>query len=126
MKLTKVHKDHRRKISVILGMMEGDKEFSIIELNKGKAIGGCYHSQEEGYLILKGEVLVLGVFLDKKLTYKKVKVPHHGIFLSNEAHGFLAKEDSIIVEYGITTEDKLDSGKDPFLTKYVNKHNEVQ
>ena len=56
MELNKVHEDERRAISVIDGLLEDNKEFSIIQLHKGKAIGGCKHKRKEYFCVVKGTV----------------------------------------------------------------------
>ena len=57
MKLKEIHTDERRKISLIDGMFSDDKEFTIIELNKNKAAGGCLHEVDEFFCIISGIVL---------------------------------------------------------------------
>lgn len=47
LKINKVHEDERRSINVIPNLLSEGREFSIINLKKGKAIGGCFHKEKE-------------------------------------------------------------------------------
>ena len=119
MKLTKVHEDKRRSINVIDGLLEDDKEFSIISLNKGKAIGGCMHKKKENFFVVKGKVFC-------KIGDLEMTLPegNGGDIPANKPHMFYAmKEDCIIVEWGISAEAKQKDGKDFKMKEMVDKIN---
>lgn len=119
MKLNEVHSDERRTISVISGLLEDEKEFNIIELKPGKAIGGCIHENDEYFVIIKGTV---SVFIGHS------EIVHHtgqsGVFLGGVAHGFYSEKGAIISEFGITEEEKIKSKKDKFLLIKLDNLNE--
>lgn len=123
MKLNKVSEDNRRTIHAVEGLFEDYSEFTFIHLKQGKAIGGCLHSKKEHYMIIKGKVYVKSTTLDGH-DKDRMKIPANGgVFDSNEAHVFMAVEDSIICEWGISAEEKKSDEKDPNLLKFVNAVN---
>jgi len=114
----KVHSDDRRTIYANSTLLNG-KEISIIHLKKGKAIGGCMHEHDENYAVLSGKVDIL-CGQDTYLDVEK----DMGVFPAFSRHAFLAKEDSIIMEWGITPEEKNNSKKDEALLNLIKKVNE--
>lgn len=119
LKIDKVHEDERRSIDVIPNLLTEEREFSIIRLNKGKAVGGCFHSETEYFCIIKGKVfVVLGDF-------EGIMYPGMGDkILPNTPHLFEAiGEDAIIAEWGIKTIDKGLDKKDIKLKELVDKIN---
>lgn len=113
-----VNSDDRRRVFVNNGLLK-DKEISIIELKKGKAIGGCLHNNREYYVILAGTVEV-----HKKNKPIVLEIEGcTGTFNPKEAHMFRAYEDSIIMEYGLTTEEKLKDKKDEEMRKEMENIN---
>ena len=117
--INKVHEDERRSIDVIPNLLTEGREFSIIRLNKGKAVGGCYHSDIEYFCIIKGKVFV--VLGDKE----GIMYPGMGDkILPNTPHMFEAVgEEAIIAEWGIKTVDKSLDKKDVKLKELVDKIN---
>lgn len=118
MELNKVHSDSRRTISVISGLLDGDKEFSIIELKPGKACGGCKHSNDENFIILRGNVLVF--INDERM---KCREGYNGMFYAGDVHGFYSEKGATIVEYGITEKEKLNNKKDKKMLKEIKAIN---
>lgn len=111
-----VSEDKRRKIYADTELLKG-KEVSIIELKKGKAIGGCIHKLDENFFILSGRVLV-GIGMERTIYEEG----YTGTFFSKEPHMFYALKDSIIIEYGLTLEEKGNK-KDARMLKEVNEYN---
>ena len=108
-----MHSDARRVIFANSELLDG-KEFSFIKLNKGKAIGGCMHKEDEYFLILKGLVNV------KTNNLKETCGPGYSkIFRAGDPHMFEALEDSIVCEWGISAEEKQNSLKDEEMLKEV-------
>lgn len=118
MKLINVHSDERRGIHVIKGLLDMNKEVSIITLNPGKAVGGCFHKNDEDFFILKGEVLVF--VGEERHLYNE---GYQGKFYAKEPHGFYSKKGAIIIEYGITEKEKLANIKDEKMLKELNEIN---
>lgn len=108
-----VHSDERRTIYGNVDLLDG-REVSIIELKKGKAIGGCLHHRNEYYCVLRGDVLVLtGSESEVKLDGEG------GMFPKEVPHGFIALEDSLIMEWGISPEEKKDNPKDEKMLEQI-------
>lgn len=120
MELNKVHSDLRRDIHVIKDLLEDDKEFSIITLNPGKAIGACSHSNDEEFFILKGEVLI---FVGDER--RRCSEGYHNKFDAGTPHGFYSEKGAIIIEYGISEQEKLENIKDKKMIEELNRINEV-
>jgi hypothetical protein len=121
MEFKEVHSDERRKIFANSELLNG-KEISIIKLNKLKAIGGCIHNKLEYFAVISGCVLVC-----KGKELPEVMLPgESGEFEKGTPHAFIADEDSIIMEWGITEEDKKKSKKDKFLLNVVNEMNRIK
>lgn len=116
MEFKEVSVDERRSIFVNDKILEDDKEVSIIKLKKGKAIGGCIHSEEENFYIIKGNVMVKGCQFDGVYTQGEA-----GIFPPDAPHMIYAREDSIVLEMGIKAKDK--KKKDKEMKKEVDKLN---
>lgn len=120
MEFKSVSKDERREIFANTELLSG-KEVSIIKLNKGKAIGGCIHNKDEYYCILSGVVLVMNGIENT------VAMPGDaGIFSALNPHAFVAEEDSIIMEWGISPEEKKDNKKDEEMLKRIKEFNSLR
>lgn len=119
LEINKVHEDARRSIHIIKDLLPGGKEFSIININKGKAIGGCYHTQDEHWVVIQGLVEIWTG--DKKII---ANTGDSGLFPANTPHAFVALMDSIISEWGITTEEKERDVKDAEMRKHLDLINE--
>jgi len=115
-----VHSDERRDIYSNIDLLNG-KEVSIIKLKAGKAIGGCVHLKDEGFAILKGEGFIEWGEEKSKYTNDNLMT---GNILKWTPHAFYAEEDSIIIEWGITPEEKKNSPKDEELLNSVKEYNE--
>lgn len=117
-KLHKEFEDKRGAIYIVKDLLENNKEFSFLELKKGAARGGCLHSNNEFYVVVKG-----------KLRYvhggkeEIVSAGQSGQIVAGEPHAFFALEDSFVSEWGITTEEKKKDVKDPNLRKTVDEFN---
>lgn len=118
MEFKEVHSDERRTIHVLNGLLDDKKEFSIITLNPGKAIGGCYHKHDEKFIIIKGEVLI---FVGEERIM--CNEGYSGTFWAGKAHAFYSKNGATIIEYGITEEEKINSPKDKKMLEEVNRIN---
>ena len=98
--------DFRRTIFANSSLLNGN-EMSIIKLNKGKAIGGCIHSKDENYAVISGCVLI------SKGVENTIGLPGDaGTFEAGVPHAFYASEDSIVMEWGLTAEEKQNDTKD--------------
>ena len=119
MELKKIHEDQRGYIYVVENLLEDNKEFSFLEIKKGAARGGCLHSNDENFVVIKG-----------KIKYKygdKEEIVSQGqsrLISAGVAHAFIGLEDSIVSEWGITTEEKELDKKDPELRKIVDDMND--
>jgi len=121
MKLVKVHSDERRSISVLQNLLKDKKEFSIIEIKPGKALGGCLHENNEHFIVLEGEVEVfIGTMKVNCLAGYK------GTFPLRTAHGFYSEKGAIVCEFGITEEEKKNSLKDETMLKEINEINNIE
>jgi mannose-6-phosphate isomerase-like protein (cupin superfamily) len=120
MKLNKISKDSRRIIHAVDGLLPDNKEFTFINLHKGKAIGGCLHDKDEYYVIISGSVKVL-------IGSHEIGAiaGDSGVFPAGIAHGFIASEDSIISEWGISAADKQNNDKDPLMRGFINNINDT-
>lgn len=117
MEFKEVHSDERRTILANTDLLKG-KEISIIKLKKGKAIGGCIHSVDEYYAVISGCVIVTKQFENT------VGMPGDaGTFYAGTPHAFFAEEDSIIMEWGVTPEEKQKDLKDNELLNKVKEFN---
>jgi len=120
MEIKKIHSDERRTIYLIENLLKNNKEFTIIKLNKGKAIGGCIHSIAEDFCIIEG----FGEFIWKeghKINSIGYVKGEHSLIPPNTPHMFVAKEDSIIIEWGVPASDK--NKYDEKLRKIVDEIN---
>ena len=117
--LQKIYEDKRGAIYLVDELLEDGKEFTFLEIKKGFARGGCIHSKDENYSIIKGKVKVICGKSEKDMTGGD-----SGVFPAGEAHAFIALEDSIVSEWGITTKEKKNDIKDKYLRETVDKINE--
>lgn len=112
-----VHSDERRTIYADETLLDG-REISIIKLNKGKAIGGCYHTCWEHMCVLDGQIFVkIGNMEAVFKTGDSFSIP------PLVPHLFWASKDSLVMEWGVTTEDKKNDNKHPDMRAYVNRVN---
>lgn len=112
-----VSSDDRRTIFSNDNFLNKD-EISIIRLSKGKAIGGCIHNKDEYFVIISGCVLV-----SNGVENTVCMAPDSGIFRAGVPHAFYGTEDSIIMEWGISAQDKENSKKDKIMELKVKEFN---
>lgn len=117
-KLKKISDDKRGSIFLVENLFDKDTEFTFMEIKKGFARGGCFHTKDEFFCVIKGKVkLILG---------KKEKIlisGESGVIPANTPHAFIALEESVVSEWGITTEEKEKNIKDQNLRKLVDDIN---
>lgn len=118
MELKKIHEDERRSIHLVSGLLPEEREFTFIDLHKGKAIGGCYHTEDEYYAIIKGKVKVIIGEEEKEAV-----AGDSGTFPKGVSHGFIAIEDSIVSEWGIKTSEKECDVKDIAMRERLDEIN---
>lgn len=117
--LKKIHEDERREIYLVEDLLQDNREFTFIKLNRGRAIGGCYHTEDEHYVVISGKVrVIIGGEEKEEFTGDS------GIFPANVPHAFIALENSIISEWGITTEEKERDIKDVEMRTKLDRLNE--
>lgn len=122
-KLRKITEDERGAIFLLENLLENNKEFTTMEIKKGFARGGCYHMNDEHFAVIKGKVKF--VHGDEE---KICSAGESGNIKSSKPHAFIAIEDSIVSEWGITTEEKEADVKDKKLREFVddiNKQNKL-
>lgn len=116
MKLSKIHQDARGEIWILL--IEG-KEHTFLTTKKNFARGGCVHRfSQEHAVIIKGTV-------EYHIRGRGPKVYREGENISispNCPHYFIALEDSIVLEWGPSPEEKKERYKQ--WRKVVDKINE--
>lgn len=114
----KIHEDKRGAIYAIMGLLENDKEFAFLEVKKDYARGGCFHSKDEHLAVIKGKIkLILG---------KEEKIISQGestLIPAKTPHAFIGLKDSIVAEWGITTQEKQSDIKNPELRAKVDEIN---
>ena len=114
----KITEDNRGAIFLVDKLLPENKEFTFMEINKGYARGGCFHSNDEFFVVIKGKVkFICG---DKK---QELSIGDSGKIPASKPHAFIAIEDSIVSEWGITTEEKIADIKDAKLRELVDSIN---
>jgi len=118
MNLEKIHEDERGYIYLVKDLLGEGKEYTFMEIKKGYARGGCLHSNDEYFAVINGKVRYLCGPEEKILrTGDSGKIP------ANKPHAFIALEDSIVSEWGITSEEKCSDKKDIELRTLVDRIN---
>lgn len=118
MELKKIHEDKRGYIYVVDNLLEDNREFSFLEIKEGFARGGCLHKNDEYFVVIEGSIKFILGYEEKIL-----KKGESGLIPKNLPHAFVALEDSIVSEWGISTEEKEADVKDPELRKTVDDLN---
>jgi len=118
MELKKIHEDQRGYIYLVKNLLEDNKEFTFLEIKKGYARGGCLHSKDENLVVIKGKVRYICGDREKILSQGNAEITPAG-----EPHAVIALEDSIVSEWGVTTEEKEINRKDDRLKMVVDKIN---
>ena len=117
-KLIKITEDKRGAIFLVENLLKDEKEFTFMEIKKGFARGGCIHDNNEFFVVLKGKVkFILGE------NEKDLVEGESGLISMGQPHAFIALEDSIVSEWGITTEEKKKDIKDKKLRERVEEIN---
>ncbi len=117
-KFSKITEDRRGTIFLVEGLLEDEKEFTFMEMKKGSARGGCFHPNDEHFVVIKGKVRF--IFGDEE---RVVSVGDSGKIPAMKSHAFIALEDSIVSEWGITTAEKKANTKDSKLRAYLDETN---
>ena len=113
-----VHSDARRTIFANSDILKG-KEISLINLNKLKAIGGCIHDKNEHCMLLSGTAIL---FLNDQCISMSLNESY--IIPKDTPHAFVSLfEEAIIMEWGITEEEKKNNKKDKYLLNLINSLN---
>jgi perosamine synthetase len=120
-KFEKIHEDARGSIHLVEDLLPNNKEFTFLEIKKGYARGGCLHSNDEYLVVVKGKIrFICGDDETIVEMGESAKIP------SFKPHAFIALEDSVVSEWGITVEEKNQDTKDEKLRAYVEDINERQ
>jgi len=116
--INKITEDNRGAIFLVNNLLPENKEFTFMEMKKGSARGGCFHSKDEFFVIIKGKIKFICGNKEQELsTGDSGKIP------ASKPHAFIALEDSIVSEWGITTEEKVKDIKNKELRALVDKIN---
>lgn len=119
MKLEKIHEDQRGYIYLVKNLLENNKEFTFLEVKKGFARGGCLHSRDEFFVVVKGKIRYIHGEQEEIVSHgESRKIP------AGEPHAFIGIEDSIVSEWGITSDEKALDKKDSRLREQIDKINE--
>ncbi|MCW4003665.1 MAG: cupin domain-containing protein [Candidatus Bathyarchaeota archaeon] len=116
MKLEKIHQDDRGEIWVL--MIDG-REHTFLKSNKNSARGGCIHRLSQEHAVVLEGVVEYHIRGKKKRIYKKGESV---LIEPNCPHYFVALEDSIVMEWGPSPDEKKE--KHPQWRKVVDKINE--
>lgn len=117
-----VSKDDRRTIFANANILKENKEISIIKLNKDNAIGACIHKKDEYAVMIEGSALLnIGGITCPLITWYKGEAH---ILPKDKSHSFIALEDCIIIEWGITEKEKIESKKDEYALQAIKEFNE--
>jgi len=118
----KIHEDKRGTIHILNGLLK-EKEINFLEIKKGHARGGCYHANKEYFSVIKGKIKQrigpMGGPYSEKILFEG----DSGIINPLVSHSFEAIEDSIVSEWGITTQEKEEDKKDPMHRQIIDEIN---
>jgi len=123
MNFKKVHEDERGGLYIIENLPEREKEFNFMEMKKGSARGGCYHDADEYFVVIKGKVKLISGPFGGPFEERVFEEGDSGINRTKVSHSFIALEDSIVSEWGITTKEKMENKKDMKLRDLVDEAN---
>lgn len=118
--LSKITEDDRGAIFLVENLLD-NKEFTFMEIRKGFARGGCLHSNDEFFAVISGKVRFICGDEEKELLAGDA-----GRISASKPHAFIALEDSIVSEWGITTAEKKADVKDKELRERVDSINKSQ
>ncbi len=118
-KFKKITEDERGYIYLVNNLLNEKREFTFMEIKKGFARGGCFHSCDENFVVIKGKLRYICGDMEKEVVKgDSEKIP------AFTPHAFIALEDSIVSEWGVTTEEKEKDKKDEKLRNFVDKINQ--
>jgi len=117
--LKKIHEDKRGGIYLVKNLLEDQKEFTFMEIKAGYARGGCLHSNDEYFVVIKGRVKYICGDEERELV-----AGNSGVIPAFKPHAFIGVEDSIVSEWGITSEEKERDAKDEHLRAHVDQLNQ--
>ncbi len=120
-RLKKIHEDKRGGIYLVENLLEDQKEFTFMEIKPGYARGGCTHTNDEHFVVIKGRVNFVCGDEEKELV-----AGESGIISASKPHAFIGIEDSIVSEWGITSEEKRMDTKDKKLRARIDEINNNQ
>jgi len=92
-------------------------------MKTGAARGGCYHNSDENFVVIKGKVKFIYGLNGGPYEEKILSKGESGIIRAGLSHSFVALEDSIVSEWGITTKEKVEDKKDLNLRTIVDEIN---
>ncbi|MFA5953756.1 MAG: hypothetical protein WC812_04140 [Candidatus Pacearchaeota archaeon] len=125
MKIIDIHEDKRGYIKSVEGLLDNQQEFTFMEIKKGRARGGCYHTIPENFVVIKGQIKYIYGQIDGPYEEKILNKGNSGTINPKIAHAFVGLEDSIVSEWGVTTSEKIADVKDPKLRKIVEDYNKL-
>jgi mannose-6-phosphate isomerase-like protein (cupin superfamily) len=117
-----VSKDARREIYSNADLLSNGSEISIIKLHKGRAIGGCWHTNDEHFVVWQGRMEVIMRWPEGE-TRRFYSAGEGGTFPKGISHAMIAYEDCLASEWGITPAEKCMDQKDPALRAEVDAIN---
>ncbi|MDP3966226.1 MAG: hypothetical protein Q8Q04_01710 [archaeon] len=123
MEIKKVYEDKRGYIQVIENFPKEGEEYVVLEIKKGAARGGCYHLKDEYYAVISGKLEYMEGPIGGPYNKSLLATGNGGTNKANFSHAFIALEDSIIAEWGLTLPEKTLDIKDSKLLRIVNKMN---
>lgn len=116
-----IHNDKRGYIKAVKDLLQENREFTFLELKEGFARGGCYHTEDEWFVVINGKIkLILG---EKEQICDK---GYAGKLPKTVPHAFIGIEDSIVAEWGIKTQEKENDVKDKNLRAIVDNINNLK
>lgn len=116
-----IHNDERGYIKAVKNLLKDNREFSFLEVKEGFARGGCFHTEDEWFVVIEGKIkVILG---DKESIFSKGE---SGKLPKLTPHAFFGLQDSIVSEWGIKTEEKEKDKKDKALRELVDNANKLK
>ena len=122
LKLETIHNDFRGAIHSITGNELKYPELVILTAKKDVARGGCIHNKSNEYFfVIQGKVIYYIGNINKG---KRYSTGMGGVIPKKTPHYFIALEDSIVLEWGATPEEKINKHKE--FRKMVDDINDGQ
>lgn len=118
LKITQVHQDNRGEIHIITGDLKECQEITLLSTKKGFARGGCVHRlNDEFCVVLEGKIKHFIGDNKPRILQKGQSI----IVPKNTPHYIVSLTDSLIMEWGVTPEEKGE--KDKTFREVVDKIN---